>query len=1019
MDLNIDSLVTVLTVAAGKERGANQKASENQLKQWETVSGYHFLLQSVYLNVEYPLQIRWLAVICLKNGVEKYWRSTRVNAISKEEKFEIKRHFFNLLDESNDQLAIQNAHALARVCRFDFPAEWPTLFEEIAGLLESNSRNIVKLHNLLLMTNQILKTLASIRIGRARAAMQNKVTVVVPHLVQLYKGFFNHWTSDGSFNTAVMEVGYLCLKNLRRAIVDGYEYPHRDAVVVEFFQLSLQHFQKLLLLHESSQLPLLERYLKAYVKLYTNLVNDNVVAFVMMPDSYQIFMTMLSLLESKASEIYNSEENEFWEQLAIKMVSNLKKLTAFGYKKGAVMLKQRNDQSEVRGAAEMVATQFFNLQLVEHLVDLLITWYMKLRASDLESWSIEPEEWVNEQLQVSWEYQIRPCAENYFQDLVSYFKPQLSGFILRKIESVLSDDSADILTKDSVLAVFQLSANAISESCNFDQLFRNFFLPEALKDVPLENKLVKRRICLIASEWIPIQGSKETRLEMYQLIIQFLKESPINDRVVKLTAVQTLQHLIDDWEFRKYQFQPFLTETVAGLLGLLKGLEFTESKIFVLKVLSVLIERTNPLVSEQELLQIMTMIPAMWDESNNANEMIVKNSLMRVLRDLTIALNSNSNKTYPIVLPLIELCCTPGSDLYALLCEDGLELWGAVLKHLPTTVAVPDQIINLFPLTVSALSNWTEILPTVLQLVRSYAMLDFKLYETEKGLEILKILGGYLTSMRDDSIYLTSSLIETLVLQNQDSAQVVENITESGLFAEMVQYLTRESQTPNCEIKMSLPLLRLVHKNPVQFLGLLTRVTDTNLATKLNSLIESLINLLKLVYDSKIRKLFVLALFSFYDPAIFKEYLPKDQNSDLDYQIQNMSPESAVSLVLSTNFSNILFLATHLLEEVNENEQGDCEAYHKPSSYEDDDLTLIEQDQDETNEYALEYKLPPSAEKLRYNELIFKLDPVHRINTKGLIKYKMDSLSGIKGYQGLLASVDGETLEQLQMMINK
>ncbi|KAG7697205.1 hypothetical protein KL951_002567 [Ogataea haglerorum] len=144
-----------------------------------------------------------------------------------------------------------------------------------------------------------------------------------------------------------------------------------------------------------------------------------------MPNAYEIFMAMLSLLESKASDIYNSEENEFWEQLAIKMILVLKRLTAFGFKKGAVMLKQRNDQQEVAAAAKAVTERFFPPQLVQSLVDLLITWYLKLRPADVASWTLEPEEWVNEELQLSWEYQIRPCAENYFQDLAVCFRPQL------------------------------------------------------------------------------------------------------------------------------------------------------------------------------------------------------------------------------------------------------------------------------------------------------------------------------------------------------------------------------------------------------------------------------------------------------------------------------------------------------------------------------------------------------------------------------------------------------------------
>ena len=69
--LNELNLVQVLEQASNPQhiRSDVQKLAEQQLRQWETQAGFHYLLQSIYLNLSNSLQIRWLAVIQFKNGV--------------------------------------------------------------------------------------------------------------------------------------------------------------------------------------------------------------------------------------------------------------------------------------------------------------------------------------------------------------------------------------------------------------------------------------------------------------------------------------------------------------------------------------------------------------------------------------------------------------------------------------------------------------------------------------------------------------------------------------------------------------------------------------------------------------------------------------------------------------------------------------------------------------------------------------------------------------------------------------
>ena len=79
----------------------------------------------MYVDKTLPDEVRYLAVVQLKNGIDKYWRKTAVNAISKEEKVLIRsRCLESCLGEPNSWLALQSALMIARVIRYEYPHDW-------------------------------------------------------------------------------------------------------------------------------------------------------------------------------------------------------------------------------------------------------------------------------------------------------------------------------------------------------------------------------------------------------------------------------------------------------------------------------------------------------------------------------------------------------------------------------------------------------------------------------------------------------------------------------------------------------------------------------------------------------------------------------------------------------------------------------------------------------------------------------------------------------------------------------
>ena len=119
--------------------------------------------------------------------------------------------------------------------------------------------------------------------------MQAKAPIVVSLLIKLYSKFFTIWTSNLDYT--VMQICYLCLKNLRRIIPEGFDQPHKDHDVVEFLSNTIDHLQAIVLENEKYNTDLLERYVKCYSKLYVALIRNNPTSFVLLPCCEKILTT--------------------------------------------------------------------------------------------------------------------------------------------------------------------------------------------------------------------------------------------------------------------------------------------------------------------------------------------------------------------------------------------------------------------------------------------------------------------------------------------------------------------------------------------------------------------------------------------------------------------------------------------------------------------------------------------------------------------------------------------------------
>uniref|UniRef100_A0A8D2KTU7 Importin-11 n=1 Tax=Varanus komodoensis TaxID=61221 RepID=A0A8D2KTU7_VARKO len=167
MDLNSASniVLQVLTQATSQDT-AVLKPAEEQLKQWETQPGFYSVLLNIVTNHNLDVNVRWLAVLYFKNGIDRYWRRVAPHALSEDEKSTLRAGLIANFNEPINQIATQISVLIAKVARLDCPRQWPEL---IPTLVESvKIQDDLRQHRALLTFYHVTKTLASKRLAADR-----------------------------------------------------------------------------------------------------------------------------------------------------------------------------------------------------------------------------------------------------------------------------------------------------------------------------------------------------------------------------------------------------------------------------------------------------------------------------------------------------------------------------------------------------------------------------------------------------------------------------------------------------------------------------------------------------------------------------------------------------------------------------------------------------------------------------------------------------------------------------------
>ncbi|XP_021557758.1 importin-11 [Neomonachus schauinslandi] len=969
MDLNSASTVVlqVLTQATSQDT-AVLKPAEEQLKQWETQPGFYSVLLNIFTNHTLDINVRWLAVLYFKNGIDRYWRRVAPHALSEEEKSTLRAGLITNFNEPVNQIATQIAVLIAKVARLDCPRQWPEL---IPTLIESvKVQDDLRQHRALLTFYHVTKTLASKRLAADRKLFYDLASGIYNFACSLWNHhtdtFLQHVSSGGEAAVlSSLERTLLSLKVLRKLTVNGFVEPHKNMEVMGFLHGIFDRLKQFLECSRNIGTDNVCRdRLEKTIILFTKVLLDFL-------DQHPFSFTPLiqRSLEFSVSYVFTEVgEGVTFERFIVQCMNLIKMIVKnYAYKPS----KNFEDSSPETLEAHKIKMAFFTYPTLTEICRRLVSHYFLLTEEELTMWEEDPEGFtVEETGGDSWKYSLRPCTEVLFIDIFHEYNQTLTPVLLEMMQTLQGptnvEDMNALLIKDAVYNAVGLAAYELFDSVDFDQWFKNQLLPE-LQVIHNRYKPLRRRVIWLIGQWISVKFKSDLRPMLYEAICNLLQDQ---DLVVRIETATTLKLTVDDFEFRTDQFLPYLETMFTLLFQLLQQVTECDTKMHVLHVLSCVIERVNiqirPYVG-----CLVQYLPLLWKQSEEHN--MLRCAILTTLIHLVQGLGADSKNLYPFLLPVIQLSTDVSQPPHVYLLEDGLELWLVTLENSPS---VTPELLRIFQNMSPLLELSSENLRTCFKIINGYIFLS--------STEFLQTYAVGLCQSFCELLKEITTEGQVQVLKVVENALKVNPVLGAQMFQPILPCVFRgiiEGERYPVVMSTYLGVMgRVLLQNTSFFSSLLNEMAhkfNQEMDQLLGNMIEMWVDRMDNITQPERRKLSALALLSL---------LPSDNS------------------VIQDKFCGIINISVEGLHDVmtEDPETGTYKDCMLMSHLEEPKVTEDEE--------------PPTEQDKRKKMLALK-DPVHTVSLQQFIYEKLKAqqeLLGEQGFQSLMETVDTEIVTQLQ-----
>ena len=146
--------------------------------------------------------------------------------------------------------------------------------------------------------------------------------------------------------------------------------------------------------------------------------------------------------------------------------------------------------------------------------------------------------------------------------------------------------------------------------------------------------------------------------------------SEASDVRVKLTCVQTLNVLCEDWNFMVAAFRPLAARAVGGMYALLEEIYGIEMMTLILETCRVIVLRMGDELGVEAANAVVAPLLGIWTRCADGKS-ILRKYVLSILTGIVDVVGCNEAlQLYPVVMPMLDVSVCEGVDVsfYAWFC---------------------------------------------------------------------------------------------------------------------------------------------------------------------------------------------------------------------------------------------------------------------------------------------------------------------------------------------------------------
>lgn len=281
------------------------------------------------------------------------------------------------------------------------------------------------------------------RLQRSRASLFTITPELFAVLREVYLFTIRGWQerlttnsqADDAQTVALMVMSVQVLKILRRLIIAGYDYPHRETDVQEYWMMTQSHLQVYLeLIHRDGLSATYKEAAGSHItqlaKFHCQVAEVHPVSFALLPHTTSLarnYWSAACTMRERQLEAsrQGSEVSSVYESTSLRALLLLRACFKIVYNPTQnFKYKNAEAKEDPPRAKKIIQEELLTDDFALGLMRVLVNLFFLHTTGDMEEWLAEPEEWEmkEEGDEDAYERYVRPCAERLFLDIVLNFQ---------------------------------------------------------------------------------------------------------------------------------------------------------------------------------------------------------------------------------------------------------------------------------------------------------------------------------------------------------------------------------------------------------------------------------------------------------------------------------------------------------------------------------------------------------------------------------------------------------------------